>query len=358
MATPGRLIDLLERGVIKMNSMQVLCLDEADEMLKQGFKENIESIYKYITDNAPKKTQNLLFSATVPDWLKDISRTYQDKDCKYVNLVKEEDLTTPKTLKHYCMRLGRNEEYKKGKIIKSLLKKYAAKTGNCLIFCERKRDVESLALSLSEEGIKNEALHGDIPQSKRERAYRQYKAGVLKCLIATNVAARGLDFPEIDVVIQTEPPNNVEPYIHRSGRTARRGRDGICITLHTDATERLIKNIEREARIRLDKLRVDDFLGKSAEDNSRKRARYEEAEEIEVFAKSIPGEKDEQDIKDFFRKKGVRVQKVRLLKTREGDSKGRAFLKFDTMTDRDKCLDCDGEPFGENYLSLSIPDHQ
>lgn len=106
-ATPGRLIDLLEKGVIKMNELQVLCLDEADEMLKQGFKEDLEKIYKYITDNAPKKTQNLLFSATIPDWLKDISRTYQDEDCEYINLLKDEQLLTPPTLSHMCLRLDR-----------------------------------------------------------------------------------------------------------------------------------------------------------------------------------------------------------------------------------------------------------
>jgi superfamily II DNA/RNA helicase len=88
-------------------------------------------------------------------------------------------------------------------------------------------------------------LHGDVPQFKRENAYRKFKEGRLKILVATNVAARGLDFPDIDLVIQTEPPNNTEPYIHRSGRTARKGKEGSCVTLFTQNTERHIRNIER-----------------------------------------------------------------------------------------------------------------
>lgn len=112
-------------------------------------------------------------------------------------------------------------------------------------------------------GLKGEALHGDVPQSSRERAYRNFKSGSLKFIIATNVAARGLDFPEIDMVVQAEPPREVESYIHRSGRTARRGQEGICVTIYNDSNERMIKSIEREANIKMKKLTSDDFMKKS-----------------------------------------------------------------------------------------------
>jgi ATP-dependent RNA helicase DDX21 len=129
------------------------------------------------------------------------------------------------------------------------------KSGNSLIFCERKNDVTRLASSLNDlYKVRSECLHSDIPQIKREKAYRSYKSGELKCIIATNVAARGLDFPEIDIVIQAEPPAGVEPYIHRAGRTARRGKDGICVTIYSDKTERLVRNIEREAKIKMTEL--------------------------------------------------------------------------------------------------------
>ena len=158
-----------------------------------------------------------------------------------------------------CLRLSKSEEYSKAKIISNVLKKYACQSGNSIIFCERKADVERLANSLRDYGTDGQALHSDIPQHKRQKVYRDFKSGNLHCIIATNVAARGLDFPEIDVVIQAEPPNNVQPYIHRSGRTARKGRDGICVTLYSDNTERLLKNIEREAKIKMIYLNSRDF---------------------------------------------------------------------------------------------------
>ena len=126
-----------------------------------------------------------------------------------------------------------DDRYKKTKIITNLIKHFAKNSGNTIIFCERKIDATTLSQRLSEDGIQSEALHGDVPQNKREEAYRRFKIGKLKVLVATNVAARGLDFPDIDLVIQTEPPNNTEPYIHRSGRTARKGKKGVCVTLFT-----------------------------------------------------------------------------------------------------------------------------
>ena len=153
-----------------------------------------------------------------------ISESYQDKDCKFINLVKDDDLKTPATLRHLALKITSEDNKRRPTIIKELLKKFATKTGNSLIFCKTKKDVEILSMRLEDEGIINEPLHGDVAQSRRESAYRRYKEGKLKCLIATDVAARGLDFPEIDLIIQTEPPENPEPYIHRSGRTARKGR--------------------------------------------------------------------------------------------------------------------------------------
>ena len=234
-------------------------------MLKIGFKEAIERIYEYITKNTPKKPQNLLFSATIPPWLKEISRTYQDPDCKFVNLIREEDLSTPISLSHMCLLMNRNEEINKSRIVFNLLEKFANKSGNAIIFCEKKADVGRMSNALGELGLRNEPLHGDVPQSRRENAYRNFKCGSLKYLIATNVAARGLDFPEIDLVIQIEPPANVESYIHRSGRTARKGKEGICITLFTDKSERLIKNIEKDAKIYMKRLNAEDFTKKNGE---------------------------------------------------------------------------------------------
>lgn len=106
-ATPGRLNDLLERGDVKLDRLEVICLDEADEILKQGFKEEIEKVFKHIRKVNPNKVQTLLFSATIPDWLKHLSEEYQDRTRPYINLISNEEIRTSKTISHYCVDIGR-----------------------------------------------------------------------------------------------------------------------------------------------------------------------------------------------------------------------------------------------------------
>ncbi len=121
-----------------------------------------------------------------------------------------------------------------------MVDKYGGHEKRILIFCDRKVEVDSLSRNLA---IPNQSLHGDVPQNKRERAYKDFKMGFLRCIVATNVAARGLDFPHVDLVIQMSPPINTEEYIHRSGRTGRAGKEGTCLTFFDRTKSRIISKI-------------------------------------------------------------------------------------------------------------------
>lgn len=162
-STPGRLLDLLERGVISLSKLQVTCLDEADEMLKQGFQEDIERIFDYIEKHSPRKTQNLLFSATIPSWVVDLSKKYLSSDRKYVDLIKDSDIRTSKTVEHLALNCP---YYHRNSVIADLVNLYGGRHGRTIIFCETKKEVNEIILKAN---IKQECqpLHGDIPQKQR-----------------------------------------------------------------------------------------------------------------------------------------------------------------------------------------------
>ena len=254
--TPGRLIDLLNREEITLKDLRVVCLDEADEMLNQGFQLDIEKIFLKVKEHQPKKVQTLMFSATIPDWIHEMSEKYQDESKKkYIDLIgdSEEENRTSKTVEH-CKIQCDDSNSSKEKIIRSLIEKHCIndkkfENPRILIFCETKRQVNEVG-RLFDLGIKSGMLHGDIPQVSRERVFKAFKKGELKCIVATNVAARGLDFPEIPVVIQLEPPKFTESYIHRSGRTGRAGKEGMSVTLYTHDQRKTLWKIEKEAKIK------------------------------------------------------------------------------------------------------------
>ena len=154
---------MLEKGVINLSKLQVTCLDEADEMLKQGFQEDIERIFEYIEKNAPRKTQNLLFSATIPTWVVDLSRKYLSPDRKFVDLIKDSDIRTSKTVEHLALNCP---YYHRNAVIADLVNLYGGRHGRTIIFCETKREVNEIMLKAN---IKQQSqpLHGDIPQKQR-----------------------------------------------------------------------------------------------------------------------------------------------------------------------------------------------
>jgi len=250
--TPGRLLDLIERKVITFAELKIVVLDEADQMLDMGFQEDIEKIYQTIHGEISKeKVQSLLFSATLPSWVHEVSRKYLRNDqLVKIDLIKEKGYNTPTTVKHLainCPYFSRNGA------IGDIVLCYGGQHARTIIFTETKKEANEIML---EAHIKQECqvLHGDVPQKQREITFRAFREGKFKCLIATNVAARGLDIPEVDLIIQLSPPKDVDTYIHRAGRTARAGRTGVCVTFYQKKTLELMDRIERKANFKFQKV--------------------------------------------------------------------------------------------------------
>lgn len=244
--TPGRILDLLERNCLNFSEIKNVVLDEADQMLNLGFQESIESIFEKIKEHKKDaKPQYLLFSATIPDWIHHITRKYIDEKREFIDLVKGSEVKTAKTVEHMAINCP---YHMRVETIGDVVLCYGGRHSRTIIFTETKSEANDILLKSK---IKQECqvLHGDIPQKQREITFKGFREGNFKCLIATNVAARGLDIPEIDLIVQLDPPVDVDTYIHRAGRTARAGRKGVCITFYTKKQLLLLEKIERKANI-------------------------------------------------------------------------------------------------------------
>ena len=252
--TPGRVIDMIERGHLKVDLIQTLILDEADKMLDMGFEESITDIYNKIINNLKEKEkeiQVLLFSATIESWVRKVARKIIPKEDEiFIDLVKDLGNKTPKTVTHLAVQVIKSE---KTTTIADLILCYGGKNKSTLVFVNTKKECSDLMIS---DKVKEEVqiIHGDINQAQREATLTAFRNGKVKCLVATDVASRGLDIPSVDLVIQSEPPKDIDSYIHRAGRTARAGRSGTCITLYTRYTECLLERIEQKAKIKIKRI--------------------------------------------------------------------------------------------------------
>lgn len=247
--TPGRILDLCEKGKLILNKVNHVILDEADRMLEIGFKEHMDKILAFCTtDNKP---QVLLFSATMPRWVEEVASKYMTKP-KKVNMIENSTNKTSVTVNHLAVRTGMNWE-DRNSIIGDLLQQYSGKHGRAIIFTQTKVQANDLSVS---NAINQDAqvLHGDIAQKQRELRLQGFRDGKFQCLVATDVAARGLDIPEVDLVVQCEPPKDVDSYIHRSGRTGRAGRSGTSVCLYNSRQEMALKEVEKRAGIKFDRV--------------------------------------------------------------------------------------------------------
>lgn len=250
--TPGRLLDLSERNAIQYSECRAFILDETDQMLDIGFQEHIEKILEFITQQCDAaKLQKILFSATIPDWVRGIANKFMSKEVVTVDLVKNSSIQTTVTVEHLALFVPQINH--KIDTMRDVHQVYGGSHSRTIIFTETKQEANDIMLKAN---LKQECqvLHGDIPQKQREITFEGFRQGKFKCLIATNVAARGLDIPEVDLIVQLGPPKDVESYIHRSGRTARAGRKGVCITFYTRRQSELITRIERIAKIKFKKV--------------------------------------------------------------------------------------------------------
>lgn len=221
-------------------------------MLDIGFQEHIEKILEYITQqNDGTKLQKVLFSATIPEWVRGVANKFMDKSVVTVDLVKNSSIQTTVTVDHLALFVPQINH--KIDAMRDVHQVYGGQHSRTIVFTETKQEANDIMLKAN---LKQECqvLHGDIPQKQREITFEGFRQGKFKCLIATNVAARGLDIPEVDLIIQLGPPKDVESYIHRSGRTARAGRKGVCITFYTRRQTELITRIERIAKIKFKKI--------------------------------------------------------------------------------------------------------
>lgn len=238
--TPGRIKDLLNKGTLNFSKLKIVALDEVDRMLDMGFAEVVDECISQCYEMS--QPQTLFFSATCPSWVTETARKYMKAVPPIINMVGQHENRTSKTVRHLAIKCGYHDW---ADVIGDLVTAFCGKSGRAMVFASTKRDVSELALS---DNISDaQMIHGDIEQKTREQTLKAFREGKMRVLVATDVAARGLDIPEVDLVIQTEPPSDVDSYIHRSGRTGRAGRSGISICLYKPAQYYSLQKVEHVA---------------------------------------------------------------------------------------------------------------
>ena len=238
--TPGRVMDHMRRHTIRLDNLKMVVLDEADEMLNMGFREDMEAILGQI----PCEHQTALFSATMPEPILQITDQFQT-DAEMVKVVKKE--LTVERIRQYLYYIRRSD---KEAAAARLIEYYNLKRG--LIFCNTKSMVDELAENLKNRGIAAEGLHGDLSQAQRDTVMNRFRSGNLQMLIATDVAARGIDVNDVDGVINYDVPQDIEYYVHRIGRTGRAGKEGMSFTLASRRESFRIREIERVCKTKLE----------------------------------------------------------------------------------------------------------
>lgn len=237
--TPGRVMDHMRRHTLKMETVRTVTLDEADEMLNMGFREDIE----LILGELPEERQTLLFSATMPQPIMELAATYQ-KDAELVRVVKRE-LTVPKIEQYYYEVRQKN----KPEVLSRLLDMYDPK--RALVFCNTKKLVDELVSDLQLRGYFADGLHGDLKQQQRDRVMEAFRNGKIDILVATDVAARGIDVDDVEAVFNYDIPQDDEYYVHRIGRTGRAGRVGTSHTLVVGREIYKLKDIMRYCKTKI-----------------------------------------------------------------------------------------------------------
>lgn len=242
--TPGRVIDHLNRKTISLKDVKIVVLDEADEMLDMGFIEDMETILK----ETPTERQTLLFSATMPQLIINIARRYM-RDPEKIR-VNTKDIIIPKIKQIFY-------EVREPDKINALSRLLDVEDPQlAIVFCHTKRDVDEVSVKLDQMGYNAGALHGDFTQARRDEVMNKFKAGMLDILVATDVAARGLDIKDVTHVINYSIPQNPDSYIHRIGRTGRAGKSGIAITLVTPREYKHLRLIEKTASTIIDRKKL------------------------------------------------------------------------------------------------------
>ena len=237
--TPGRVMDHMRRKTVKFDFVHTVVMDEADEMLNMGFLEDMETILSQL----PEERQTVMFSATMPPAISDIARKFQ-KEPVNVKVVKKE-LTVPKVTQYYYEVKPKS----KLEVMCRLLDMYAPKLS--VVFCNTKKQVDELVQSLQGRGYFAEGLHGDLKQIQRDRVMNSFRNGKTEILVATDVAARGIDVDDVEAVFNYDLPQDDEYYVHRIGRTGRAGREGIAFSFVVGKEVYKLRDIQRYCKTKI-----------------------------------------------------------------------------------------------------------
>ncbi|WP_252257574.1 DEAD/DEAH box helicase [Erythrobacter aurantius] len=250
-ATPGRLLDLIDQKAFNLSSVEVLVLDEADQMLDLGFIHALRTINKLV----PAERQTLFFSATMPKAIKELVSGY----CKNpVQVSVTPESTTAERIEQYLFMVQQDEKQALLDLILSGRHKVPGEFERVLIFTRTKHGADRVVKKLSQRGIVANAIHGNKSQPQRQRALDEFRRGKTAILVATDVAARGIDIPGVSHVINYELPNVPEQYVHRIGRTARAGRDGVAIAFCAEDERAYLKDIRKTTGAELERLPLPD----------------------------------------------------------------------------------------------------
>ncbi len=281
--TPGRVMDHMRRRTLKLDDVHTVVLDEADEMLDMGFIEDIETILA----QAPGERQTVLFSATMPEEIQEIARKFQ-RDPKLVRVLKKE-LTVPAIEQYYYMVKQKD----KLEVLCRLLDMYNPKLS--LVFCNTKKQVDDLVVGLQGRGYFAEGLHGDLKQNLRDRVMLGFRSGHTDILVATDVAARGIDVDDVEAVFNYDIPQDEEYYVHRIGRTGRAGREGLAFSFVVGREIYKLKDIQRYCRTKIQERRIPSVSDVSRVKTDLILRRMEETiaqEDLGKFVKIIEGKMD------------------------------------------------------------------